>query len=138
MRSGSWCSAPTLPWRICLSGSQTGTWIEKARSARQLADDVFIVRAMQIIKGRICKFLNDSAGEVYGFSLDIARDVYFPSDQAARVLATVSVGSRVLIRTSALENVAGVTCANAVHVVNLDSGHSLIFLPQRRTVRRCR
>lgn len=97
-----------------------------------------MVRAMQIIKGRISRFLNDSAGEVYGFSLDIAEDVYFPSDQAARVLAAVSVGSRVLIRIAALENVAGVTCANAIHVANLDSGHSLIFLPQSRTAQRCR
>jgi hypothetical protein len=93
---------------------------------------------MQIIKGRIAKFLNDSAGEVYGFSLDIAEDIYFPSDQTARVLATVSVGSRVLIRISTLENVAAVADAKAIHVANLDSGHSLIFLPQSRSAQRCR
>jgi hypothetical protein len=80
---------------------------------------------MQIIRGRICKLLRGSVGEVDGFSLDIAVDICFSSDQATRVLAVVSVGSRVEIRARMRGDLTGEACADARSITNLDSGQSV-------------
>jgi hypothetical protein len=80
---------------------------------------------MQIITGRICKLLQGSAGEVNGFSLDIAVDICFPPDQATRVLAAVTVGSRVEIHARMRGNLTGEACADARFITNLDSGESV-------------
>lgn len=80
---------------------------------------------MQIITGRVCKLLQNSAGDVQGFSLDISLDIHFPSDQATRVLAIVTVGSHVQVHASVRENLASEARADAMFVTNLDSRQSV-------------
>jgi hypothetical protein len=80
---------------------------------------------MQVITGRICKFLHDSVGGVNGFSLDITVDICFPSDQAARVLAVVRAGSRVEIHARMRGGLTGGACAEARFITNVDSGQSV-------------
>ncbi len=79
---------------------------------------------MQVITGRICELLHDSAGEVNGFSLDIAVAIRFPSDQATGVLAVVTVGSRVEIRARMRGGLTGEAYADARFITNLDTGQS--------------
>jgi hypothetical protein len=76
---------------------------------------------MQIITGRICKLLHDSAGAVNGLSLDTGLEVRFPPDRAARVLAVVTAGSRVEIYARMREGLGADTWADATLVTNLDS-----------------
>lgn len=80
---------------------------------------------MQIVTGRPSKLLHDSAGAINGFSLDTGLEVRFPPDQAPRVLAVVTAGSRVEIHARMRGGPVGDDCADAVFVTNLDSRQSI-------------
>jgi len=81
---------------------------------------------MQAVTGTIRRLLRDSAGEVNGFALDTGLNIRFPSDQAASMLAIVTVGSSVKVHASVRGNPIGT--ASLATVTNLDSGQSADFL----------
>jgi len=84
---------------------------------------------MQIITGRICRLLHNSAYEVNGFALESGVDVHFPSGGANHVLAIATAGSLVEVHTRLSNSRAGEIRMDAIFVANLDSKRSTRLHP---------
>ena len=84
---------------------------------------------MQIITGRICRLLHNSADEVNGFALDSGVDVHFPPDGANHVLAIATAGSLVEVHARQRGNLAGDVRMDAIFISNLDSKRSSSLYP---------
>lgn len=88
---------------------------------------------MQIINGKICKFLEDSTGQVNGFLLDTGLDVRFPASRWKQVQAIARVGSVVVVHARISGNTVEEAQALARAVINMDSKQAVdLYVPLRR------
>jgi hypothetical protein len=76
---------------------------------------------MQVVHGRIKKFLRGCAGETTGFVLDPGVEVLFPLTNSPQVSAIAEIGSYMEIHGWVSRGPAGKTQFHATSIANFDS-----------------
>src|ERR1700675_364041 len=84
---------------------------------------------MQVIHGRIQKFLRGRAGEIIGFILDSGIEVQFPSAHSKHVSAIAEFGSHMEIHGWMRPGPAGGTQFDATAIVNCDA-NQIVYLKE--------
>jgi hypothetical protein len=84
---------------------------------------------MQVIQGRVQRFLHTNAGEINGLILDHGTKVRFPSEQSSQVSPMIEIGSNVEIHGWTRPGPVGRVQLDALAIINSDSNR-MVFIKQ--------